>query len=129
MFISSLKLKDKDFEAMLIVSAKSIKDPICGKSTQKHGLNYCGTINCEESELIYDFKTKYLGNFDHLKDVQPISFEKACKGKYVKILGCKIQDVSTMKNTDFKFANPNNKSGNPSFSRDAFTQKLHHQFY
>ena len=29
---------------------------------------------------------------------------------------------------DFYWTNPNDKSGNPSVSRDAFTQKLHHQF-
>ena len=74
-------LKGKDFEAMVLVGTESIKDPICGKSTQKHGLNYCGTINCEESELMYDIKTKYLGNFDYLRDIQPISFEKTCKRK------------------------------------------------
>ena len=84
MLTSSLKLKGKDFEVMVIVGAESIKDPICGKSTQKHGLNYCGTQNCEESELIYDLKTKYLGNFDHRRNVQPISFEKTCKRKEYK---------------------------------------------
>ena len=57
MLISSMKLKGKDFEVKVIVGAKSIKDPICGNSTLKHGLNYCGTKNCEESELIYDLKT------------------------------------------------------------------------
>ena len=80
MLISSLKLKGKDFDVMAIVGTDSIRDPICKKSSQKHGLNYCGAKGCEESELIYDLKTKHLGNFDHLKDVQPISFEKACKG-------------------------------------------------
>ena len=84
MLISSLKLEGKEFEVMVIVGAESIKYPICGKSTQKHGLNHCGTKGCEESELIYDLKTKYLGNFDRLNDVQPISFEKACKSKYAR---------------------------------------------
>ena len=65
----------------MIVGADSIKDPICGKPIQKHGMNYCGTKWCEESELIYDLKSKYLGNFDQLKNVLPISFEKACRRK------------------------------------------------
>ena len=60
---------------MGIVGADSIKDPICEKSTDKHGLNYCGTKGCEESELIYDLKTRYLGNFEQIRNVQPISFE------------------------------------------------------
>ena len=67
---------------IVMIGAEFIKDPICGKLTNKHGLNHCGTKSCEESELIYDLKTKYLGNFDHLRDVQPISFEKACEGKH-----------------------------------------------
>ena len=82
MLISSLKLKGKDFEVMAFVGADSIKDPTCGKSTLKHGLNHCGKQGCEESELIYDLKTKYLGNFRQLDHVQPTSFKKACAGKF-----------------------------------------------
>ena len=81
MLISSLKLEDTNCEVMVIVGADSIKDPTCGTSSPKHGLNYCGKQDCEESELLYDLKTKYLGSFDQLKHVQPTSFEKACAGK------------------------------------------------
>ena len=85
MLISSLKLKGKEFEVMVIVGAESIKDPICGKSTLKHGLNYCGANNCEESELIYDLKTRYLGNFNQLRNIQPISFDRACERKCTNV--------------------------------------------
>ena len=80
MLISSLKLNGKDFEVMVIVGADSIKDPICEKSTLKHGLNHCGKQDCEGSELLYDLKTKYLNSYSQLEDVEPLSFEKACKG-------------------------------------------------
>ena len=82
MLISSLKLKDTNCEVMVIVGADSINDPTCGTSSPKHGLNYCGKQDCEESELLYDLKTKYLAPFDQLKHVQPISFEKACASKF-----------------------------------------------
>ena len=84
MLISSLKLKSKDFEVMMIVAADSIKDPTCGKSTQKHGLNYCGKQDCEESQLLHDLKTKYLDSFDQLGHIQPTSFENACASKLLK---------------------------------------------
>ena len=85
MLVSALKLECKSLEVFVLVGANSIKYPICGNSTSKHGLNYCGVKDCEESELIYDLKTRYLANFDQLKDVQPTSFEKACKGTLSKL--------------------------------------------
>ena len=81
MLISSLKLKGKNCELMVIVGADSIKDPTCGTSALKHGLNYCGKQDCEESELLYDLKTKYLSSFSNLEHVLPTSFEKACASR------------------------------------------------
>jgi len=86
MWVSSLKLKSEDFDVMVIVGADSIKDPTCGKSTLKHGLNYCGKQDCEESELIYDLRTKYLGKIRQLEHIQPTSFKKACAGKLIRLL-------------------------------------------
>ena len=83
MLISSLKLEGKDCETLMIVGAPSIKDPKCDQTSLKHGLNYCGKQDCEGSELLYDLKTKYLASFDSLKDVQPTTFEKPCKSKFV----------------------------------------------
>ena len=83
MLISSLKLKGKDCETLVIVGAASIKDPKCNQTTLKHGLNHCGKQDCEGSELLYDLKTKYLASFDFLKEVQPTTFDKACKSKFV----------------------------------------------
>ena len=85
MLISSLKLKSKDCEVMVIVGADSIKDPTCRKLTPKHGLNYCGKQDCEESQLLHDLKTKYLDNFEGITHVQPKSFQKAYEGKLITI--------------------------------------------
>ena len=80
MWVSSLKLAKKDFDVRMMVGTDSIKDPICGETALKHGLDYCGKSECEESELIYDLKTKYLDNFGQLAHIQPTSFKKACAG-------------------------------------------------
>ena len=79
MLISSLKLKGKHCETLVIVGAASIKDPKCDQTTLKHGLNYCGKQDCEGSELLYDLKTKYLDSIYLFKDVQPTTFEKSCQ--------------------------------------------------
>ena len=81
MLVSSFKLQHKEFEVYVLVGSDSIKDPKCGKSTSRHGMNYCGVKDCEESELIHDLKERYLEKFDHLKNCQPTSLEKAFKGK------------------------------------------------
>ena len=86
MLISSIKLKGDDFEVMAVVGADSIKDPTCGKSSPKHGLNHCGKQDCEESQLLHDLKSKYLGKFEELKQVRPKSFQKACDGKLISCL-------------------------------------------
>ena len=88
MLVSSLKLKGTNCKVLVIVGADSIKDPTCGTSALKHGLNYCGKQDCEESQLLYDLKTKYLGSFCNLEHVQPTSFEKACSSRlliFIKI--------------------------------------------
>ena len=73
-------------EAMFFVGTDLVKDPICGKSTLKHGLNHCGTRYCEESELLFDLKNKhlkYIGN--HSEQIKPTTLNKACKGKTTSI--------------------------------------------
>ena len=82
--VSSFRLKGEELEPLFLVGSDSIKDhPICGKSVSRHGLNYCGTKNCEESELLFDLKNKYLINFggQQLKQIQPTTLNKACQGK------------------------------------------------
>lgn len=83
MQVSAFKLKDIDFEVMVVVGTDSINEPKCKQKTLKHGLNYCGTQGCEGSELLYDLKAKYLDTFDYFKDVQPTSFKKACEGEQI----------------------------------------------
>ena len=85
MQLSDFKLKGKDFDVMALVGTDSIKDPKCNQTSLKHGLNHCGKQDCEGSELLYDLKTKYLDSVDLFKNVQPITFEKACDGKLINI--------------------------------------------
>ena len=95
MWASSKKLEGSDYEVLVIVGTDLIKGPTCGKSTLKHGLNYCGKQNCEESELIHDLKRKYLVNFENLEHVHPISFKRACEGELIKLL--KVSKVLSIK--------------------------------
>ena len=81
MLISKLELEEKSFEVLVMVGTDSIKDPICGTESLRHGLQYCKTANCDGPELLYDLKAKYLDSFYQLKYVQPIRFEKACQGE------------------------------------------------
>ena len=67
-----------------MVGTDSIKDPICGTESLRHGLRYCKTPHCDGPELLYDLKTKYLSSFHQLKHIQPTTFKKACQGKLVK---------------------------------------------
>ena len=85
MMFSSFKLKGKELEPLFLVGSDSVKDPICGKSASRHGLNYCGTKNCEESELLFDLKNKYLINFggQQSKQIQPSTLNKACNGMHI----------------------------------------------
>lgn len=82
MQISNFKLRDKAYQAMVLVATDSIKDPICGKTSLKHGWKHCGTPNCDGPELLYDLKTKYLGSLSHCNDITVTTLEKACQGTY-----------------------------------------------
>ena len=81
MQLANLKLRGKKLNALVLVGTDSIKDPICGTGSLKHGLQYCGTADCDGPELLYDLKTKYLQPFELVKHIVPTTFEKACKSK------------------------------------------------
>ena len=81
MQISKFRFDQQPYEVLVMVGSESIKNPICGTDSLRHGLKHCGTTNCDGSELLYDLKTKYLDTYHQLEDVQPTTFDKACKGK------------------------------------------------
>ena len=81
MLVSSFRVRKKELETLFLIGTDSIKDPICGKSVRRHGLNYCGTKDCEESELLYDLKNKHLVHFGpKLNHIQPTTLNKIFKG-------------------------------------------------
>ena len=69
MQISSFMLRQKPFDALILVGADSVKESICGKAGLKHGLRYCGTPNCDGPELLHDLKTKHLDTLHFVKQV------------------------------------------------------------
>ena len=79
MQISKFRFDQQPFEVLVMVGSESIKDPICGTDSLRHGLKHCGTPDCDGSELLFDLKTRYLDSYHQLKDIEPTTFEKACK--------------------------------------------------